>query len=534
MTDPASPLAAADQRSASAVRNSPEERKVSPSSYEQNISTEHLRVGLRGQTVSSSIITTGSQLAQLALTLGSVVVLARLLDPQEFGLVAMVTAITGFLRIFSDAGLSTATVQKVGITHAQVSNLFWTNITLGALITGAVALSAPLVAWFYREPRLIAVTLALSSSFLVTSSTVQHQALLQRQMRFATLAFIQVGASAFGVSVGIAMAWLGYGYWCLVWMQLSQLAVTFLLTWWLSPWRPQRPTGQSGTRSLLTFGASLTASSFLWALARGSDALLIGRFYGPVALGHYTRASALLDRPLQQAMSPLQAVFVPTFSRVQTEPERYRRIVLQVFDIIAIGSFPFSALLLALAQPLTLVVLGPKWEDTAPIFAAFTLVALYMPLSSVASWMLASQGRGNDFLLLSAVASAFTVASFLAGLPYGPVGVATANSLSCVFVNLPLGFYIAGRRGPVSTGDLSARFFQHLPIWGAVGGTVYLLRASVQTSSPLLQLAICVPAGLMVGAAFVWASPPARRAALSLIDLLSEWKRSRTPILAGQ
>ena len=219
---------------------------------------------------------------------------------------------------------------------------------------------------------------------------------------------------------------------------------------------------------------------------------------------------------------------------MQTEPERYRRIVLQVFDIIAICSFPFSALLLALAHPVTLVVLGPKWEDTAPIFAAFTLVALYMPLSSVASWVLASQGRGRDFLLLSTIASAFTVASFLAGLPFGPVGIATANSLSCIFVNLPLCFYIAGRQGPVSTRDLFARFFQHLPIWGIVGGSVYLLRAAVQTSSPLLQLAICAPAGLLVGAAFVWASPPARRAASSLIDVLSDWKTSRTPILAGR
>ena len=151
-------------------------------STEENphFATAHLLVGLRGRTVSSTIVTGAAQAVQLALNLGTTVILARLLAPQDFGLVAMVFTITGFLRIFGDAGLSTATVQKEKITHAQVSNLFWANVIVGGVATLILIISAPGIAWFYREPRLIGVTFALAITFLFASSTVQHLALLKR------------------------------------------------------------------------------------------------------------------------------------------------------------------------------------------------------------------------------------------------------------------------------------------------------------------------------------------------------------------
>ena len=136
----------------------------------------------QGRTIASGIVTLLAQGALFGLNLASIVVLARLLAPQDFGLVAMVATVMGFLRIFNDAGLSTATVQREDITHAQVSNQFWTNVALGGMASLILALSAPVVAWFYREPRLTGVTLALCISFLLAGSTVQHLALLKRQI----------------------------------------------------------------------------------------------------------------------------------------------------------------------------------------------------------------------------------------------------------------------------------------------------------------------------------------------------------------
>ena len=289
---------------------------------------------------------------------------------------------------------------------------------------------------------------------------------------------------------------------------------------------PQLPKRHSGTRSLLHFGAHLTASSFLWSIARGSDGLLIGRVYGSAPLGLYSRAGALLARPLEQFMPPIEAVLVPTLSRMQSQPERYRRVVLRAYEVIAVAGFFLAGLLLALAHPLTLVVLGPKWEKAAPIFAAFTLVALFTPIGSVATWLLTSQGRGRDFLTLSSITSPLTVVFYLVGLPFGPVGVAMSYSAVCLLVALPLTYYIAGRRGPVTTRDLWIRFFTHLPVWGVVCGATWLTHSWAMNMAPLTQLLICAPVGFFAGVVFVSVYGPSRRAVLSLGDALRGWKQS--------
>ena len=489
-----------------------------------HFATKHLLTGLKGRTISSGSVTLGAQAVQFVLTLGSTMILARLLTPQDFGFVAMAATVIGFLRILNDAGLSTATVQREGITHAQVSNLFWTNAIVGGVISLLVMISAPAVAWFFREPRLVPVTMILCTTFLVTGFTVQHLALLKRQMRFKIIAIIQIISMLAGFLLGIGMAWFGYGYWSLVGMYVSTPLVAFVLTWWASPWRPQLPTKGCGTRSLLNFGANMTASSFVWSVARGSDSLLIGRVYGPTSLGLYSRAAALLNRPVEQFVGPLEAVFVPTLSRLQAEPERYRRIFLQTYEVIAVSSFLFSGLLLALSHPLTLVVLGWKWESAAPIFAGFSLVALYTPITCTAGWLLTSQGRGRDFLHVSSISSFVTVVAFLAGLPFGPAAIAVAYSAACLLVQLPVAYYIAGRHGPVTTTDLWSRFFKHLPLWAVVCAITFIVHHLVLSSTPLVQLFVSGSAGFLVGAVFISVYPPARRTALELFAVLKDWR----------
>ena len=346
-------------------------------------------------------------------------------------------------------------------------------------------------------------------------------------MRFKVIAVIQIGAAMAGILVGIGMAWFHCGYWSLVGMQLCTPAAAFVLTWSASRWRPQRPTRDSGTRSLLGFGANLTASSFVWSLARGLDGLLIGKVYGSASLGLYSRAQALLLRPVEQFLPPFEAVFVPTLSRLLVQPERYRRIVFQALEVVALVSFLFSGILLALANPLTLTVLGPKWESAGPIFAGFALVALYSPVASVAGCLLSSQGRGRDFLILSVVASSSAVVAFLAGLPFGPVGVALAYSASCLLIQLPVTFHLTGRTGPVRTQELWVRFFKQLPLFGVVFGATWLIRQLVTGSTPLVQLLICLPTGLVAGAAFAFVYAPSHRVVSSLIELLNEWRQSR-------
>ncbi|HXB58876.1 MAG TPA: oligosaccharide flippase family protein [Candidatus Acidoferrales bacterium] len=492
--------------------------------HEKHFQTDHLLDDLESRTVSGGFITAASQGIQFVLTLGSTMVLARLLTPRDFGLLAMVWTIMGFLRIFKDAGLSTATVQRDDINHTQVSNLFWVNVAVSGFISLLVAASAPLVAWFYREPRLVPITLALSSIFLLAGLVVQHTALLSRQMRFKTIAVIQVVSLLAGVLTGVCLAWLDYGYWSLVWMNLTTNLVALLMTWFASSWRPQFFKRRSGTRSLLHFGANLTVSTFLYSLARGLDGLLIGRFWGAVPLGLYSRASAMLTRPMEQFIAPIEAVVIPAFSRLQSQPERYRQNFVRLYEIIALAGFFFTAMFFALAHPLTLVVLGRKWEAASIIFAALSFAALQAPLGSSASWLITSQGRGKDSLKAGLIISIVVALSFIAGLPYGPAGVAIAYSASCLLIQTPIYYWIVGRSGPVRTADLWIGFFKHLPVWAVVTLTAWFTLKTVPNLLPLAQLAVCIPVSLLAGVAFIFVYSPSRRVAAGLFSTLRELK----------
>ena len=353
---------------------------------------------------------------------------------------------------------------------------------------------------------------------------VQHMALLNRQMRFAMIAFIQVGSVLAGVVVGVGMARLNYGYWSLVWMNLTTSLIALVLTWSISRWRPKWFARRSGTRSLLHFGVNLTAGAFVYSFARGLDCLLIGRFCGAVPLGLYSRASAMLSRPLEQFMAPIEAVFIPSFSRLQTQPGRYRQNFIQLYESIALVSFFFTGMFFGLARPITMFLLGHKWEQAAPIFAALSFAALQLPLGTCSSWLITSQGRGKDSFFASWVISVIIAASYIVGLPFGPLGVAISYSASGMLLQIPLYYWIVGRQGPVRTADLWTGFFRHLPLWGVVCGSAWMMEKAVQNLRAIEQLAVCVPVSLIAGVAFIAIYPPSRRVAANLFSILRQIK----------
>jgi O-antigen/teichoic acid export membrane protein len=493
----------------------------------EHIETDHLLPNLKQRTISGGAVTISSQAAKFGLNLVSTMILARLLTPGDFGLVAMVTAVTGFLAMFRHAGLAIPTVQREHLTHAQVSNLFWINLGISGLCALVIAALSPAIAWFYRDSRVTYITLILSTTFLIGGFRVQHLALLKRQMRFKAIALIEVGSMATGVVVGVVMALLHYRYWSLVGLSLATETAAFLLTGSVSRWKPQLPTRGSGIGPLVAFGAHQTAGNFIFSLARGCDNLLIGRFYGPAALGLYSRGAALVIRPMEQFLLPVDAVFLPTLSRLQSQPERYRSTFLRLYEAIAMSVFFLSSLLLALAMPATLVLLGPKWQQVTAIFAGFTLTAIQLPLSTAANWLLTSQGRGKDIFRVTSINAFLTLASFIVGLPFGPLGVAIAFSATGLMVRLPILYYIAGRRGPVSTSDLWTRFFRHLPLWVLMLLTTCSARAMVADLRPLTQLLICAPIGVLFGMACIWLFQPQRKVAMHLLDTARELNRNR-------
>jgi PST family polysaccharide transporter len=219
-------------------------------------------------------------------------------------------------------------------------------------------------------------------------------------------------------------------------------------------------------------------------------------------------------------MNPIEAVFIPAFSRLQIQPDRYRSSFLELYEGIAVVSFLLTGMCFALAHPLTLVVLGPKWEGAAIIFASLTFAALQYPLTTSVTWLFASQGRGRDSFLAISIISIIVAASFIAGLPFGPAGMAISYSASCLLLQLPILYHMGGRSGPVRAGDLWIGFLRYLPLWGVVSLVTWLVRLPIPDDQPLKELLIATPSGLLAGAAFIFVYSPARRVAVNLFSTL--------------
>ena len=254
-------------------------------SKDQFFNADHLKTGMKERAVKSAGITLAAQGIKLILQLGSVAILARLLQPSDFGLIAMVTVFTGLALQFMEGGLSMATIQRDQITHAQVSNLFWVNGALGTALCLLGILISPLVAIIYDEPRLTLVMAAMSLTFLIGGLSVQHDALLRRQMRFRAISVIDIVSMAAGIATGIAAALGGLEYWALVISPITTFATKTVMRWLSARWVPSMMSRGSGVRPLLGFGANLTGANFIGYMATNLTPFAIGYIGGAQSLG---------------------------------------------------------------------------------------------------------------------------------------------------------------------------------------------------------------------------------------------------------
>ena len=380
--------------------------------------------GVGPRAVRGGLAALGGQGVRAVVRLAGIAALGRLLAPADFGLVAMVTVLTGFVGLFTDVGLSAATVQSPTLSRRQVSTLFWLNIALGCVLAGLTAASAPLVAWFYGEPRLALMTVAVACSFLFAGLTVQHQAVLRRRQRFTTVSIVLAAAHTVATAVGIAAAWAGWGPWSLIVMSLSNSAALMAFCWAAGPWLPDRPGGAAGLGGMLKFGAAMTGFSLTEFGARNLDNLLIGWRWGPTPLGLYSRAYGLLMLPVQQTSWPLGSVAVSALARVQHDPAAFRREFLSVYRLTVMLAAPLSGLCAALGGEIVLTALGPDWTGAVPIFRVLALCAAAQPVLDAVRWVYVGRGRGRALMLWGLTMLGGVAVGVAIGLPWGPIGVA--------------------------------------------------------------------------------------------------------------
>lgn len=404
--------------------------------------TDYLLAGIEKRSARGAAVTLAGQSGRLILSLSSTALLARILLPSDFGLVAMVAALTGLIAVFRDLGLSSATIQQPQIDHGQISTLFWANTAMGIAVTVVVALAAWPISQFYQDPRLVDLTLFLSLSFLLSGVTAQHHALLKRSMRFGTIVIIDLTAQLSGLVLGVVSAYNGAGYWSIAIMQIATDLVTAGAVWHSVRWMPGRAGRISDVKEMLVFGRNLTYYGVVNHFARNFDNVLIGRFCGAQALGLYGRAYSLLLLPIGQIVAPITQVVVPALSRLQVDPERYRDYYLTALRLTAYLATPPVVCLAVLSDDLVLLVLGPNWSGVGALFRLLAIGGWMQPVMSTSGWLFTSSGRTDKMARWGVVGSSLIVVSFLIGIPFGAAGVALSYAICMNLLALPLLWYV--------------------------------------------------------------------------------------------
>lgn len=392
---------------------------------------------LKEKTIRGGLARVVSQAAIFVLRIGSMMVLGRLLEPKDFGLVAMVTAMVGVLNLFRDFGLSTATVQRTEVTEEQLSTLFWINILVGGILGLLASACAPLIASFYHEPRLLWVTVAMAASFAFNAAGVQHSAILQRHMRFTTLAVIAILSLLVSNAVGISMALGGYGYWSLVGMTVTMPAVSTIGCWLTTRWVPGLPRRNAGIRSMMRFGGTITLNGLIMYAAYNFEKVLLGRFWGAGAIGLYGRAFQLITIPTDNLNSSVGEVAFSALSRLQDDPVRLKSYFLKGYSLVLTLTIPITIVCGVFAEDVIWVLLGPKWQAAAPIFRLLAPTTLVLAMINPFVWLLFSTGLVGRSLKIALVIAPLVITGYLVGLPYGPKGVALGYSAALVLWLVP-------------------------------------------------------------------------------------------------
>ena len=493
---------------------------ASGAAMNQNFDTPFDRRELRRRSVLGGAATLFSQGTTFLIRMFATVVLARLLTPSDYGLVGMVAAVTGFVALFKDMGLSTATVQKLQISHEQVSGLFWLNVAASGVLASIVWLLAPLIAAFYDEPRVKLISVVIGFFFIFGGLTGQHQALLRRQMKFRTLAAIQISSVAASVITAIVAAMLGAGYWSLVVMQGAAGLTGAIAVWMASGWRPGLPRRAAGIRQMVGFGMNLTGFGVVNYFARNADNILIGRIWGASALGLYSKAYAMLMLPIGQINAPLGAVALPALSRLQGDSETFRRWFCRAANLVAFATTPLVLGLAVVADEIVPVVLGSQWAGAAPIFRVLAIAAFGQPIANMTGWVFTSLGRTDRMLRWGLVSSPVIVGAFAIGVHWGALGVAVAYAIAVHTIRYP-GFWYAFRGSPVSVTDLARAVWRPTVLSLAMCLGMAIVRGQlVQAEFPPVPVLLgSVGTGVILFSLATWLWPSARAEFRAIVGL---------------
>jgi O-antigen/teichoic acid export membrane protein len=481
--------------------------------------TGAVRQNLKRKSVRGVLFMIGAAGIDFVIRLASTFLLARLLSPTDFGLVAMVTSVTAIAEQISELGLSTATIQCRELSHQQVTNLFWINFGAGCLLSLLICGLAPGIASFYRNPELLPMTFAISTTFIWGGLTVQHQALLSRQMKQSHMGIIRLSASILSLIVAIALANDRFGVWALAWREVARAFFVAVGMWLFCQWIPGWPRRNADIRALLRYGTHLTLNQFAIACLGQLDRLVIGRFFGASPLGMYRQAQQLILAPVEHLNSPIYSVASPSLSMLQSDAERYRRYYQRIVLVISLATMPIGLFVTIFAEEITHVLLGPQWFGAGVFLRIFGVVAFLKPALDSCVVVMLTYGLSKRLLVLSVIYSSLSAAFMFVGIYWGAVGVALSNVVAIVVLMFPR-LYFSLRRTPVTVGAFFVAMSTPTIASLAMAGGLLLFRGCISGYGMAFSLFSGLGLAAVLYPAVLFLQPRGRREIISLISAL--------------
>jgi len=373
-----------------------------------------------------------------------IMILARLLTPADFGLVAMVLAFSMLLQNFGVNGFTEATIQRKGIEHKQISTFFWINISLNLALALLFIACAPLFAWFYKEPQIKLIVVVMSLSIFFAGASSQHIALLMRKMQFYKYAAINMLAVTLSLIIAIILALLDFGYWALVARWVASPLITAVCAWTFCRWRPSLPVWDVKIKPMVKFAMNIYGVFSVDYFSRNLDKMLIGRYLGAQLLGYYQRAYYLLSLPTNQITAPLTNVVIATLSRLTDNLQKFLRYYSNALSIVAFIGMFLSAGFTLMGKDIILLLLGPQWNIAGKIMSIFGPGVGIMLIYTTNVWLHYSLGNADRCFRWSFFKVIVTTLCILIGLRHGIFGVAVGYIVSFYILLFP-GLLYAGK-----------------------------------------------------------------------------------------
>jgi O-antigen/teichoic acid export membrane protein len=477
--------------------------------------TGAVRQNLKRNSVRGVFFMVGAGGVDFIIRLASTLLLARLLSPTDFGLVGMVISVTGIAELFSELGLSVATIQCRELTHQQVTNLFWINVGAGCVICLVMCGLAPAIAGFYRNSALVPMTLLISTTFFWGGLTVQHQALLSRQMKQAHLATVRLSASFLSLIVAILLALNHFGVWALAWREVTRAFFVAAGMWLFCRWIPGWPRRNADIKDLLRYGSHLSLNQLAMACVGQLDRLLIGRYFGPSQLGMYRQAQQLILAPLENLNAPVYSVATPALSMLQADSERFRRYYQRIALVLGLATMPLGLFVTICAADITHVLLGPKWIGATVFLQIFGVVAFLRPCLDSSGVVMVTFGLSRRLLVLSVTYSALSAAFMFVGILWGAVGVALSNIVTILVLMFPR-LYYAFWRTPVSVGAFFGAISTPAIASVVMAGGLLVFRDFISRYGMAVSLFSSMGFGAVVYSAVVLLLPRGRKEVVAL------------------